>query len=279
MRTRDPHRETEPAPLAIPAGREVRGINRSAGEIARSHEPLARVNGATHLGDDPFERRAGGPRGAEDAARSIELLLIEDHPIVREGLRMLLSAAAGITVVGEADCGENALRALRSPPPDVLLYDVDLGCEEALVVLRRIAVAAPAAKVLALTTSHDPLCHRAVLHAGARGVVTKDSTVELILKAIRKVSAGELWFERHVLDAALTVSSARHDELTTREREVIALIGEGLKNCEIAGRLCISKKTVRNHLCSIFGKLDVSDRLELLVHAYQLGLVNIPRRP
>ncbi len=221
---------------------------------------------------------------AAEAARPVALQIVHDHPIIREGLRLLLASMPGIRVIGEARAGEDVL--LASPGvPDVVLIDVDLEGDEVVAALPRIALAARTSKVLALTASHDPLRHGAALHAGARGIVTKDSPVELILKAIRKVSAGEAWFERHVLDTALRArqldraTGPGHEELTLREREVVALIGEGLKNCEIASRLSISKKTVRNHLSSIFGKLEVSDRLELLVHAHQLGLVSIARRP
>lgn len=229
-----------------------------------------------------MERAPSEPRFA--LAAPVAVLVIDRHPFIREGLKLLLSTAPGIGVVDVADSDEDAVRVVSARVPDVVLCDVDHPGADARELLSELACIAPTARVLALTASHDPDFHRAALRAGARGVVTKDTPVELILKAIRKVSTGELWFERHVLDAALldrTLEGAsgapRHDELTFRERQVIALIAEGLKNCEIAERMKISSKTVRNHLCSIFGKLQVSDRLGLLVHAQRLGLVRIGR--
>jgi DNA-binding NarL/FixJ family response regulator len=149
-----------------------------------------------------------------------------------------------------------------------------------LAVIRRLAETE--AKVLATTRLRDPERDRAALIAGARGVVTKDKPGEVVLTAIRKVDDGQLWFERHVLERAVsrTVTRERwheamHDSLTARELEIVSLLGRGLKNSEIADRLHITTKTVRNHLSSAFVKLGVSDRLALVVHASQLGLVSI----
>ncbi len=215
----------------------------------------------------------------------IRVLVIEDQPVMREGLKMLLASTRDVTAVGEVDSGDAAVRALASCIADVVMLDLDLGGEDGLSVIQRVAEVAPGAKVLAFTALRDPQRRRAALLAGARGVVTKDKAGEIILKAIRKVASGELWFERQLLERTLTRSisrdhgpAPRHDDLTERENEIILLLGEGLTNAKIAKRLRISEKTVRNHLTSIFGKVGVSDRLELLVHAYQLGLVAIPHR-
>lgn len=214
----------------------------------------------------------------------IKVLVIEDQPVVREGLRAIAAPAGDVKVVAEADSGEVALRALGPSTVDVVLLDLDLAGEDALNVVSRIAEAAPGIRVLAVTASRDPARQRAALLAGARGVVTKDKPGEVILRAVRKVVSGELWFERKVLEATLSRSmprgserATRRDELTDREKDIVSLIGEGLRNAEIARRLHISEKTVRNHLTSIFDKLGVSDRLKLLVHASQLGMVSIPR--
>ncbi len=213
------------------------------------------------------------------------VLVIEDQPVMREGLKMLLASTGDVTAVGEVDSGDAAVRALASCIADVVMLDLDLGGEDGFSVIPRVAEVAPGVKVLAFTALRDPQRHRAALLAGVRGVVTKDKSGEIILKAIRKVASGELWFERQLLERTLTRSisrdngpAPRHDGLTERESEIILLIGEGLTNAKIANRLRISEKTVRNHLTSIFGKVGVSDRLELLVHACQLGLVAIPHR-
>ena len=217
----------------------------------------------------------------------IAVLLVDDHPVVREGVKMLLSGATDLVVAGEVHSGEAALQALGQGPVDVVLLDLDLGAEGGVVLLPRIASAAPTARVLVLTGLRDRDRHRQALLAGARGLLLKDKSPEQLLKAIRKVHAGELWFERAVLEAALqrAVSSQqgrdpverRIAELTARELEVVRLIGEGLKNRDIAEQLGISEKTVRNHLSMVFDKLGVSDRLELLVFAYRHGLAQPPR--
>ena len=214
----------------------------------------------------------------------IKVLVVEDQPVARAGLRILLASSGDVTAVAEADSAEAAIRALASCTAHVVLLDLDLGGEDGVNVASRMVEAAPGTKVLAVTALRDAARQRAALLAGARGVVTKDKPGELILGAIRKVASGEMWFEHKVLEATLSRSISRsgegeqrHEELTDREREIVSLIGEGLRNAEIAVRLCISEKTVRNHLTSIFGKLGVSDRLELLIHACQSGMVNITR--
>ena len=204
---------------------------------------------------------------------------------MNQGLDMLLASAEDVTAVGQVASGDAAARALASCAADVVMLDLDLVGEDGCDVIARIGEVAPGARVLAFTVSRDQQRHRAALLAGARGLITKDKAGEVILKAIREVASGGLWFERQLLEQTLTRSISRdngralqHAELTKRERDIILLIGEGLKNAQIARRLRISEKTVRNHLTSIFGKVGVSDRLELLVRAYQAGLVALPQR-
>jgi DNA-binding NarL/FixJ family response regulator len=234
------------------------------------------------------ERSADGNRGKAEM-KPIGVLVIEDQPVVREGLKTIFASSEDVRAVGEVDSGEAAVRALASRPADVVMLDTDPGGQDRLDVIPRIAAVAREAKVLVFTALHDQPRHRSALLAGARGVVTKDKTGDVILKAIRKVASGELWFERTLLEQTLSRSMSRsisrdaglapqHEDLTERESEIMALIGEGLRNAQIADRLRISEKTVRNHLTSIFGKVGVSDRLGLLVHAYQRGLVTIPRK-
>jgi DNA-binding NarL/FixJ family response regulator len=210
----------------------------------------------------------------------IRAFIVEHQPVMRYGLRMILEGSGDISVIGEADSGELALRSLAGCTADVVLLDLDLDREGGSSVIRRITEASPAAKVLATTALHDPERHREALAAGARGLVTKDRPSEIFVRAVHKVYDGELWFERRLLETVSRwMSPVRHahpyDALTTREQEIVSLIGQGLKNCEIASRLHITTKTVRNHLTSIFAKLGVSDRLALLVHASQLGLVSL----
>jgi DNA-binding NarL/FixJ family response regulator len=214
--------------------------------------------------------------------KQIRAFIVEHQPVMRYGLKMLLESSPEIGVVGEADSGEVALRSLAACTADVVLLDLDVDGEDGSSIIRRIADAPPGAKVLVTIPRRGPQRHWEALLAGARGLVTKDQPGEIFLRAIRKVHEGELWFERHVLERTLSRSISRerrhappYDALTAREREIITRLGEGLKNGEIASRLHITTKTVRNHLTSIFAKLGVSDRLALLVHASRLGLVSI----
>jgi DNA-binding NarL/FixJ family response regulator len=202
------------------------------------------------------------------------LFVIEDHPVVREGLRMLLDAAGDLHVVGVAATASAALAPLRAAPPEVVLLDLDLGDEDGLEWLPRLLEAAPASRVLVLTAMRAPGRDEAALVAGARGFVRKDAPADELLRAIRTVAAGGLWFDPGMVGGR-RMPGPRADPLaalTTRERDVVRLVGEGLRNEEVARRLGISDKTVRNHLTAVFDKIGVSGRLELVVFAYRHGL-------
>ena len=217
----------------------------------------------------------------------IRVFLVDDHPVVREGLKVLLTSAPGLAVAGEADSTAAAIAWLQTNTTDVALVDLALGAEDAIEALPHLTNTARGAKILVLTGTRDPDRHRAALVAGARGLVLKDKPPEFLLKAIRKVHAGELWFDRVTMESALqrALSSQRRDDaervkvesLTAREREIILRVGEGLKSEAIAQKLGISEKTVRNHLSQIFDKLGVTDRLELLLYAYRQKLVKPPQ--
>ena len=208
------------------------------------------------------------------------LFIVEDHPVVREGIRMLVEAAGGVRVVGAAESASGALRELGQASPEVVLLDLDLGDEDGLDWLPRIREAAPGARVLILTALREEGRQEAALHAGARGFVHKDASADVLVRAIRAVAAGELWFDPAVLSARAAEPAGAppaRAALTSREREVVSLVVEGLRNEEIARRLGINEKTVRNHLTAVFAKMGVSGRLELVVLAYRQGLGR-PRR-
>jgi two-component system, NarL family, nitrate/nitrite response regulator NarL len=223
---------------------------------------------------------------SEHAAR-IKVLVVDDHPVVREGLKMLLGGAEDVAVVGEAATGSDAIAAANRAAPDVILLDLDLAGDDGLSYVAALQSSAANARVIVLTGVRDRARHEAALLAGARGLVVKDRPAEVLLKAVRKVHEGELWFDRAMLEAVVqrSIFGARASDpetgkiasLTDREREVVALIGEGLRNEEIGRRLFISEKTVRNHLSTIFEKLGVSDRLELVVYAFRHGVVSARR--
>jgi DNA-binding NarL/FixJ family response regulator len=223
----------------------------------------------------------GMERGREE---SVRILLVDDHVVVRAGLRMLVESQVGLRVVGEAGCAAEALAVAASEQPDIVLLDLALGGEDGLELLPRLLAAASSSRVLVLTATKDVDVHSQALRLGAMGLVQKDASAEILLKAIRKVSAGEPWFDRALLGRALPdltgtrrpedvdPETARIATLTKRELEVVRLVGEGLRNRAIGERLFISETTARHHLTSIYGKLGVADRFELMVFAYRHGL-------
>jgi len=218
----------------------------------------------------------------------VRVLIVDDHGIIRAGLRMLLESQPGITVVGEvATCAE-ALALATCAQPDIVLLDLDLGGENAIESMPALLRAFPHTCILVLTGVRDPEIHRQAIRHGAVGLVLKEKAVETLLEAITRVRAGEVWLEPTMIARVLSdltrpqpapqdsPEATKIARLTEREREVIALVGEGLRNKHIAERLYISEATVRHHLTAIFGKLGVSDRFELAIYAYQHGLAKPP---
>ncbi len=218
----------------------------------------------------------------------IHILLIDDHAIVRQGLQMFIDGEPGLTVIGMAGDRVTALETAAREQPDVIVLDLDLGRESGLDLLPDLLAAAPQARVILLTGTRDPEQHFQAVQRGAMGVVLKDQATESLTAAIRSVHAGGAW-----LDPTLTLrlisrqnrpQPPRDPEadkiatLTEREREIVALICEGLQNNDISTRLHISGTTVRNHLSAIFSKLGVTGRLELAIYAFQHGLVKPPQK-
>ena len=217
----------------------------------------------------------------------IRILLIDDHEIFLAGLRLLLEAEPDLRVVGEARNRKEALDVAAHNALDVILLDLNLGAQSGIDLLPDLTKATPRARILVLTASNDRGLHLRAVRLGAIGIVHKLEAPRLLLKAIRKVYAGEAWLNRALVTNAVTHLQADERKpkdpevskiatLTARELEVIALIGEGLRNKAIGERLYISEKTVRHYLTSIFSKLGVTDRLELMIYAYQHGLAKLP---
>jgi DNA-binding NarL/FixJ family response regulator len=215
----------------------------------------------------------------------VRVLIVEDHAVVRAGLKMLIESRAGMTVVGEARTAPEAIDLAARSRPDIVLLDLDLGDHSGLDFIDRIQGATVGAKILVLTGSRSPDTYQEAVRRGARGVVVKDQAADTLLRAVEKVHAGELWLDRASTAKLLQrMSSATQDvdmrkvqSLTTREREIVALVARGFKNQEIADRLSISEITVRHHLTSIFSKLEVTDRLGLALYAFQQRLAEPPR--
>ena len=220
--------------------------------------------------------------------QSVRVLIVDDHGIMRAGLRMLLESQSGIMVVGEASSCADALALATCTQPDVIVLDLDLGGENAVESIPTLLHTAPETRILVLTGLRDPEVHRQAIRHGALGLVFKEKAVETLLQAITKVRAGEVWLEPTMIAQVLgdltrpqrssqtSAEAAKIARLTEREREVITLLGEGLRNKLIAARLYISEATVRHHLTAIFAKLDISDRFELAIYAYQHGLAKPP---
>jgi len=219
----------------------------------------------------------------------IGVLIIDDHLVVRTALRALLEKQPGMVVVGEASNKNEAVALASREQPEIVVLDLCLKEENGLDLIPELLAAAEESKIIILTGVTDPEEHQKAIRQGAMGVVSKEVSADLLIKAIERVHAGELWLNRHMTATLVkelrreraSVPSAPEEDATTqltcREREIIGLIGEGLKNKQIAGRLCTSEATVRHHLTSILRKLEVSDRLELLIFAYRHNLVTMER--
>lgn len=216
---------------------------------------------------------------------SVRILLIDDHRVIRKGLRALLEEYADFMVVGEASSRAEALPLVESERPNLVLLDLDLGSTTSLDFLGELLGTGRDLKVLVLTGVRDKELLRRAIQLGAMGIVLKDHAAEVLVEAIQRVARGEMWLDRSTIISIVNPDLAGADPegvkirlLTEREREIIALLAEGLRNKQIGERLFISEITVRHHLTSIFNKLAVSDRVELLIYAYRNGIVAAPSR-
>jgi two-component system, NarL family, nitrate/nitrite response regulator NarL len=217
---------------------------------------------------------------------AIRILIVDDHAVVRAGLRMLIDQNPEMKVVGVAGNRAEALALAASEQPNMIILDILLGDEDGLMILPELREVAKNARVLVLTGLRGSESQRRAMMAGAMGVVLKEHAAEVLIKAINKVHQGEVWLDRSLLGGvldemtkgpAIDPEQNRIANLTERELEVITLIAEGLKNRQIGQRLFISETTVTHHLSSIFSKLGVSDRLELIIYALRHRLARLPR--
>lgn len=207
----------------------------------------------------------------------IRILVADDHPVVRDGIRLLLEKAGNVEIVGEAANGADALDLAGSAAPDVVLLDMELPDIEGTQVARQIQQHHPEIKVLALSAYSDPFYIKGVLESGAAGYLMKDEAPELILEAVQGVARGEKgWVSRRIsAQMASWVQTGRPEEarLTPREEEVLRLVVAGKTNQAIAAELMISEKTVEKYLGDIFARLNVTSRVEAAVYAVRQGLV------
>jgi len=219
----------------------------------------------------------------EEGAK-IRVVIADDHPIVRDGLRKLLSIEEDIDVVGEAADGQELLDHMEEWRPDVILLDLRMPNTDGLAALQTLNNTKNPAKVIILTASEDKNEFVQAMKLGCAGIVLKQTSADLIVKSIRKVHAGEIWLDAHTTAAVMRqfataeaaaasgIKGRERAPLSTREREIVALVAQGYKNKEMAEKMFISEQTVKNHLHNIFDKLGVSDRLELALYAIHKGL-------
>jgi DNA-binding NarL/FixJ family response regulator len=218
----------------------------------------------------------------QEEGRVTRIVVVDDHILFREGLRFILEREADLAFVGEAGTIEEAAALIERSSPDLVLLDLRLAQARGLDLLPRIVTAPAPPRVLIVTAfPEEPVIADAV-RLGAKGVVSKEATRDTLLSAIRAVAAGRLWLPEELtakVIATLTQGAPaslgeRVRLLTAREREIVELVGEGLRNRQIAERLGVAEKTVKGHLTNVFLKLGVQDRLELALLAIRTHLAS-----
>lgn len=212
----------------------------------------------------------------------LTVLLVDDHALVRQGVRAFLETEPDIVVVAEAASGEEAVRLAAEHAPDVALMDLVMPGLDGVEATRRLTRASPRTRVIMLTSYHEDEHIVPALRAGALSYLLKDVGPEDLVAAVRNAAAGEAVLHPRV---ASRVVRERRDmidpwhELSDREMEVLRLVAEGLSNAEIAARLVIGEKTVKSHVSNILGKLQLADRTQATAYAWREGLVRRADRP
>ncbi|WP_431981435.1 response regulator [Streptomyces qinglanensis] len=217
---------------------------------------------------------------------TVRVVLADDQPLVRSGLRVLMADAPDIDVVGEAGTGAEAVQLVRNTEPDVAVMDIRMPGMDGIEATGLITAAAGATRVLILTTFDDDEYIYGALRAGASGFLVKDMALDDIIGAIRVVAAGDALIAPSVTRRLIAEFAARPEpaplpravgNITEREREVLTLIGRGMSNSEIAAHLYISVATAKAHVARLLTKLEARDRVQLVITAYEIGLVTPPR--
>jgi len=218
-----------------------------------------------------------GPHRAAEGGRVIRVLLVDDQPLIRAGLRMLCAVEDDLEVVGEAGDGREAVTLAERLAPDVVVMDLRMPGVDGISATSRILASRPATRVLVLTTFGDDDHLYPALTAGACGFLLKDAPPADLLEGIRRAAAGDRAFSRDVLrrlvDRAMSsrVPRPKNDNLTGREQDVLDLVGEGLSNAEIAERLHIGVTTVKTHITALMTKTNSANRVRLALYAHEAG--------
>ena len=224
---------------------------------------------------------------SDESTGRIRIVTIDEHELFRAGLCALLSQEKGFEVVGGTSTWPDAMILVQREKPDIVLFSINADGTN-IDFLPELLAVSEGTRILAFSDSKDQELLRRVVRQGAAGVLSKNQPPAVLIKAIERIKAGEAWLDRSTTASLLLELSPRNravkqdpeqvkiSSLTEREREVIRLVGNGLKNRQIAEKLFISDITVHHHLTSIYAKLDVADRLELLIYSYRNGLAQLP---
>lgn len=211
---------------------------------------------------------------------SISLVLADDHPLVLKGLRQLFSSEPDMTVLACCQDGETVLQSIYQHQPDILVLDLRMPQMDGLTVLRELKQKQLTVKVVILTAALDEDEVFEAIQLGVRGVVLKEMAPDLLIRCVRKVSAGGEWLEKNSVGKALEKILKRESELqrlghvlTQREIEIIKMVANGLSNKQISERCFIGEGTVKVHLHNIYGKLGIKNRVEMTLYAREKGLL------
>lgn len=212
---------------------------------------------------------------------NVNVLIADDHSMVREGLKQLIELEEDIDVIGQAGDGHQVINLVHELNPDVLLLDINMPVMNGLEVLEVLKNENSNTKILILTIHNEIEYLYKAVEIGVNGYVLKDSESDVLIKAIRSINKGESYIQPNMASLLFKKingeldNQVKHSKLTKREIEVLKLITQGLLNKEIADLLCISEKTVKNHVSNIFKKIEVSDRTQAAVYAIKNNIVDI----
>ena len=217
--------------------------------------------------------------------KDITVMLADDHVLMRQGIKQILELEDDIDVIAQAGDGEETVEKAVDLNPDVILLDINMPKLNGIEVLRRFKDLGVASKVIMLTINDDREYLYETMKIGANGYVLKDSDVDSLIKAIRDVHMGKTYIQPSIASMLVTEMNSKDKSvnkdllkiksLSKREYEVLTLVAEGLNNKEIADRLFISEKTVKNHVSNIFKKIDVNDRIQAAIFAFRTNIKKI----